>query len=187
MKSAFRGIFSRASVYATIFTSIFIAIIMSMPVSAELRILSILLIGSYVFTYLYVSDAKEKILMELRTKGSRVDIKCHNIEVIDQKEENGICKITVKCRVGMMGRNGCPLNCPKFKRPAPTGSGAIGGAIVGGIIGTILLPALGTVLGGLLGAVVGNAIEDAGLRSQLEIKIDECKAKNKIPYIYFLY
>jgi hypothetical protein len=178
--------FQRASVYAAIFTSVVVAVISLMPISLELKVLGLLIFGSYVFTYLWVSDKTETILQEIRTKGSRVERRCHNIEVINQEEENGICKITVRCRVGMMSKNGCPPNCPKFERPVPTGTGAVGGAVIGGIIGTVFLPALGTVLGGLLGAIFGHAIEDAGLRSQLEIKIDECKANNKIPHIYYL-
>jgi len=49
------------------------------------------------------------------------------------------------------------------------------------------LSPVGALLGALAGAVYGNAIEDAGLRSQLERKIDECKARNKVPYIYYVY
>jgi len=84
------------------------------------------------------------------------------------------------------GRSWLPERCPHFRRPVPTGSGAVAGGLLGTLIGTLIALGLGAVAGGLLGALYGNAVEDAGLRSDLEKEIDKCRAQRKTVYIEYV-
>ena len=190
--------FQRASIYVSIFGTICISIVSIIPVpevpASEvksfienlytwIKILSILIIFSYLFTYLKGEELKDFIRKEIRA-GSRVEFKCHNARVIDKRIRGDFCYITVTCE--HMGDRGCPERCPHFRRPVPTGSGAVAGGIIGAVIGTVIAPGLGTVAGGLLGALYGNAVEDAGLRSTLEREIDKCKAQRKTVYVKYV-
>lgn len=144
-----------------------------------------LVLGSYFLILLLYLELKEEMgrldVSPVDKGGSRLLKGCFNFELVpgSTREENGVCKIVVECKAAMLTEGGCPTNCPKFRRPTPSGSGVFGGLIGGAILGEIIAPYGGGIPGAIIGALFGIGVEDSAIKSQLQRKEEECKSQGK--------
>ncbi len=91
---------------------------------------------------------------------------------------NRTCHIHVRCthQDKPMTREGCPLNCPKFRVPQPSGVKAFSGMVLGGLLGLVAAGPVGVLLGGLIGYTLGYSAELSSL-DRVRNEIRRCEAQ----------
>jgi len=105
-----------------------------------------------------------------------IKTRCLNLEVCNYRDVDDVRYIEVRCKLGYMTHYGCPMDCPGYEGPEPTGAGTFVGVVLGGLIGLAGGP-LGVLAGAILGGLAGTAIEAGGTLTLFEQLVNEAYSR----------